>query len=524
MYVLRRVLFLSLCLTTSAAIAQPRRSAERQPAVFPPLTADELASRQAVIDSIPVDRSTKRPNIVLLFADDLGYADIGCFGSTAIPTPHIDELADNGMKFTNAYVTAGTCSPSRAGLLSGQYQQRFGFEFNTSSKAITERLGRGLDPKALMISDVLRHAGYRTGMVGKWHQGTRKQFHPSMRGFDEFYGFLSGAHGFIAKSKLTAAEVKAAKSGGDESPLLRGYDEEVEDEYLTDAFAREAEAFIGSQTSDKPFFLYVPFNAVHTPLQATQKYKDRFPNEKDLSRQLYYAMTSAMDDAVGRVVAAIESNGFGRNTLVVFFNDNGGPMYTGVQSNGPLRMGKLFLFEGGVRVPLIVKWPGVVKNGSVCDGATSALDLFPTFSRVAGATLPPTVPTDGVDLTDWLGGKRTDSPHESLFWRNGPNKAMRKGKWKLIEVPGHVWLFDLSTDIGERMNRATEYPEVVEELQDDFRQWEIHRPGTRMALKAQPAKIRNRRRNLRDQCLNVSRCFVPAMNVESPKKAKHHEA
>ena len=309
-------------------------------------------------------------------------------------------------------------------------------------------------------------------MVGKWHVGSRKQFHPANRGFDFFYGFLDGGHTYIQRGRLTKEESAIAGRGGSTTPMLRGFNEEVEEEYLTDAFAREAVAFINRQSAANPFFLYLPFNAVHTPLQATQKYKDRFSHVPDLKRRILYAMTSATDDAVGRVVQALEEKGFAEDTMVVFFNDNGGPLYTGVQSNAPLRMGKLFLFEGGIRVPLIVKWPGVVGGGSVCDGVVSALDMLPTFGDVVGATLPSSLRTDGVNLTPWLTGRRTDSPNEALFWRNGGNRAIRSGKWKMVEVPSHVWLFDLETDIGERKNMAKEQPDVVRELQRKYREWE----------------------------------------------------
>ncbi len=227
----------------------------------------------------------------------------------------------------------------------------------------------------------------------------------------------------------------------------------------------------------EPFFLYVPFNAVHTPIQATDKYLARFPDVKDLKRRTFYAMTSGMDDAVGRVLESLEENSLTDNTLVIFCDDNGGPTYTGVQSNGPLRFGKLFLFEGGVRVPLIMKWPGVIAENQENDAIVSTLDLFPTLSRIAGAELPESLALDGVDLTDLLRGEQAELNRGPLFWRNGSNKAQRMGKWKMIEVPDHVWLFDLETDIGEKTNLADQHPEVVRKMQQQFQSWEAELPN-----------------------------------------------
>jgi arylsulfatase A-like enzyme len=259
---------------------------------------------------------------VLILADDLGYADTSIYGSKSIPTPHIDALAQRGVRLTNAYVTAASCSPSRAGLMTGRYQQRFGFEFNTSGGAITHRLHRGLDPKAITLADVLQKAGYATGIFGKWHLGTRSQFRPQVRGFDEFYGFLAGAHSFFPAKGAEPIY----------STVMRGHQPLIEPEYLTDAIARETVKFIDAH-HDHPFFAYVPFNAVHTPIEATKKYQDRFADEPDVKRRDYYAMTSALDDAVGSIAATIDRHKLTNDTLVIFLNDNGGPIYTGVQSN-----------------------------------------------------------------------------------------------------------------------------------------------------------------------------------------------
>ncbi|HJN12297.1 MAG TPA: sulfatase-like hydrolase/transferase [Pirellulaceae bacterium] len=446
--------------------------------VFPADPEGEAAKRK-LLSTIPsVTSGDKRPpNIVLLFSDDLGYGDLSLHGSKKIPTPHIDALGKQGVRLSNAYVTAASCSPSRAGLMSGRYQQRFGFEFNTAGGAITHRLHRGLDPSVVTMADVLKQAGYVTGMFGKWHLGTQPQFHPQARGFDEFYGFLAGAHSFFPAK---ASQPFHSTIMRDKSPL-------IEPEYLTDAIARETVDFIGVN-QDKPFFAYVPFNAVHTPIEATKKYQDRFPDETDQTKRDYYAMTSALDDAVGSIVAAINKHGLSENTLVIFVNDNGGPIYTGVQSNGPLKLGKLFLFEGGIRVPMVIKLPGKFQPDTIYDQPTSTLDLFPTICAAAGIKVPSGINLDGVDLTPFVNGQSTGAPHETLFWSNGPNIAVRQGNWKLVKSYDNTWLFDLASDIGESKNLAEAKPETVEQLEQAYQEWR-----SQMSKPAWPSKPNRRK-------------------------------
>ena len=446
--------------------------------VFPARTEDEAAKRK-LLSTIPATNTSENrpPNIVLLFSDDLGYGDTSLYGSEKIPTPNIDALGKQGVRFSNAYVTAASCSPSRAGLMSGQYQQRFGFEFNTAGGAITNRLHRGLDPSVVTMADVLKQAGYVTGMFGKWHLGTQPQFHPQARGFDEFYGFLAGAHSFFPAKTPQPFHSTIMR---DTSPL-------IEPEYLTDAIARETVTFIDANHT-KPFFAYVPFNAVHTPIEATEKYQDRFPNESNQTKRDYYAMTSALDDAVGSIVAAIDKHGLTNNTLVIFVNDNGGPIYTGVQSNGPLKLGKLFLFEGGIRVPMIIKLPGTFEPNSVYDQPTSTLDLFPTICSTAGIKIPPKINLDGVDLTPFIKGKISELPHDTLFWSNGPNIAVRHGDWKLVKSYDNTWLFNLASDIGESNNIAKSKPEIVEQLETLYREWR-----SQMSEPAWPSKPNRRK-------------------------------
>jgi arylsulfatase A-like enzyme len=444
-----------------------------------PANPKAIAERRRLLEPIrKVTGADQRPpNIVLILADDLGYADTSIYGSKSIPTPHIDALARGGTRFTDAYVTAASCSPSRAGLMSGRYQQRFGFEFNTSGAAITHRLFRGLDPAVPTITDVLKKAGYVTGMFGKWHLGTQPHFHPQSRGFDEFYGFLGGAHSFFT--------AKAAEPI--HSTIMRGSEPLIEPEYLTDAIARETVKFIDTH-HDQPFFAYVPFNAVHTPIEATKKYQARFPDELDPTRRDYYAMTSALDDGVGAIVDAIRKHGLTDDTMVIFLNDNGGPIYTGVQSNGPLKLGKLFLFEGGVRVPMIVNWPGVVPANSVFQGTTSSLDVFPTACAAAGVDVPDGFELDGTNLISYLSGNTEGSPHELLYWSNGPNVAIRSGDWKLVKSHANAWLFDLSQDVGEKNNLAKSRPDIVEKLEQELGQWQ-----SQMAKPAWPSKPNRRK-------------------------------
>jgi arylsulfatase A-like enzyme len=420
------------------------------------------------------------PNVVLILADDLGYADLSIYGSKTIPTPHIDALATAGVRFTDAYVTAASCSPSRAGLMSGRYQQRFGFEFNTAGGAITYRESRGLDPAVVTLADVFRQAGYATGMFGKWHLGSREYFHPQQRGFDEFFGFLSGAHSFFPSDRKERFF----------STVMRGKTPLTEPAYLTDAFAREAVKFIDAH-KEKPFFAYVPFNAVHTPIEASKRYLNRFPNEANRRQRAYNAMTSALDDAVGSIVKTLKANGIDRNTLIIFLNDNGGPIYTRVQSNGRLRLGKLFLFEGGIRVPMIVSWPGVLEPGKVYCKPVCSLDVFPTACAAARIRLPKDLELDGVDLLPYLKGKNSAVPHDKLFWSNGPNKAVRIGKWKLIIAGSHKFFFNLDDDIGETNNLAKQEPEVVRGLVQALRHWH-----NQMTPPAWPSKPNRRKVNI----------------------------
>ena len=398
----------------------------------------------------------RRPNIILIVADDLGYADVGFQGCPDIPTPHLDALARGGVRFTSGYVSCPVCSPTRAGLMTGRYQQRFGHEFNPGPPPNPD--GVGLPLGETTLPDVLKAAGYATGMVGKWHLGTEPKFHPLARGFQEFYGFLGGAHPYT----------KLAPQGP--NPILRGTQPVAETEYLTDAFAREAVAFI-DRNRRGPFFLYLPFNAVHTPLDAVAKYLDRFPGIADARRRTYAAMLSAMDDAVGAVLAKVREAGLDHDTLVIFFSDNGGPPRANASRNDPLRGAKGQTYEGGIRVPFLMRWTGRLPEGKTFDHPVISLDVLPTAAAAAGAKAPAGL--DGVDLLPYLAGGKDGPPHETLFWRMGPErKAVRRGNLKYVRMDGKDQLYDLAADIAESKDLAEAQPDRLKALQDACARWE----------------------------------------------------
>ena len=399
--------------------------------------------------ALPLDKASRAANIVLLFADDLGYGDVG-FQGADIPTPAIDRLADESVRFAQGYVSAPVCSPSRAGLMTGRYQNRFGHETNPASVR-----DAGTPVSEITIAELLRKQGYRTALIGKWHLGVQERFHPMNQGFDEFFGFLHGAHPYFPDQARGQT-------------LLRGREPVVEREYLTDAFAREAVSFI-ERNQDQPFFLHLSFNAVHTPIQATEKYLERFPHLNGEART-YAAMISAMDDAVGLVLATIRKYRLDENTLVFFLNDNGGVLR--YASNAPLRGGKATYFEGGIRVPFLLRWTGRLKPDEY-HHPVIALDVLPTALAATGGKLPTDRPYDGVNLLPFLMGNNSGIPHETLFWRMRDMRAqvVRHGPWKYMNVRGQVRVFDIEADPSETEDVAASEPEIVNDLAARFAAW-----------------------------------------------------
>lgn len=405
-----------------------------------------------------VAADARKPNILIIVGDDMGYADIGVHGCKEIPTPHIDSLAKNGIRCTSGYVTGPYCSPTRAGLMTGRYQQRFGHEFNPGPSPAEQF---GLPLTEVTLADKLKAGGYATGMVGKWHLGNQPKHNPVNRGFEEFYGFLGGGHQYFPP-------LPGGK--GANNAILRGLERVEEKEYLTDAFAREAVAYIDKHQKE-PFFLYLTFNAVHTPMQAAEKYLARFPDVKDERRRTYCGMMSAMDDAIGSVLKKLDDSRLTENTLIMFISDNGGPPVN-ASSNGPLHGFKAQTWEGGVRVPFLVQWKGKLPAGKIYDQPVIQLDLHPTALAAAGVQTDAKL--DGVNLLPHLMGEETAAPHDALYWRFGEQTAIRSGQHKLVKARGGSgdWeLYDLAADIGETKNLASEKPEVAKELQAKWDSW-----------------------------------------------------
>lgn len=433
-----------------------------------------------------------RPNIILFIADDLGYGELGSQGNPQIPTPFIDAISHKGVRFTSGYVSAPNCSPSRAGMLTGRVQTRFGYE-NNPIGAKNELPGHGLPSGEKTIARALHDVGYATALIGKWHLGGSAEYHPQRRGYDEFFGFLHEGHYYAqpwwegVTSMLRRSVLPDGSKGrwyGDgvvlytalgydeppydaNNPILRGGQAVEVDEYLTDAFTREAVSFI-ERHQDRPFFLQLAYNAVHSPMQGADAWMEKFKDIEDIQRRIFAAMLANMDSSVGEVMQKLRTCGLEENTLVIFLSDNGGPTLELTSSNLPLRGGKGSMYEGGLRIPFMMQWINRIPAGSTYDQAISSLDLFPTFASVAGAELPDHL--DGVDLMPYVTGGNSEAPHASFFWRQRERAALRKGDWKIVFNPQEEeWeLYNLADDIGETENLAQRNVEKAKELMEEF--------------------------------------------------------
>ena len=416
-----------------------------------------------------------RPNIVFILADDLGYEDIACYGSTVNQTPHLDRLATGGMRFTDFHSNGPMCSPTRAAFLTGLYQSRFGRRFEAALSGM--RRDSGLPLSAVTIAEVLKQAGYATGMFGKWHLGYQAPYLPTNQGFDEFRGLVSGDGDH---------HTQIDRSGNED--WWKGNVVVMEKGYTADLITRHSVDFI-DRHQDKPFFLYVPHLAIHFPWQGPNDPPHRkagvgYHNDKwgvipDRSNVQPHvtAMIERLDRSVGEIVAALERHDLTEKTFVVFTSDNGGYLeYRGgfkkISNMGPLRGEKCTIYEGGHRVPAIFSWAGRIAP-SVSHETVMTFDLFPTFAALAGAQTDAVKALDGVNLGALLfdGGKL---PERTLFWRMGSSKAVRKGAWKLcLQREGTPELYNLSADLGEQKNLATARPAILSDLQKALSDWEL---------------------------------------------------
>lgn len=432
-----------------------------------------------------VAQAETRPNVVIIMADDLGWADVGVQNEEAtkdVTTPNIDKLFRSGLRFTNGYVANATCGPSRASLMTGRTSSRFGFEDNVDS---------AVPPSEIMIPQIIRSAGYRSGVIGKWHLGHLPGQLPLEKGFDEFYGFLGGNHHYFSNAK----------------PILSGTEEATFKGYLTDVLANKAVEFI-ERSSKEPFFLYAAFNAPHSPMMAPQRYIERVVRHQprfepvydrikqikgrnalphfsmsdfrspdadpEVMRLVYCAMVAGLDNGVGKIMAAIDKTGVRENTLVVFLSDNGAALARPTDFGGvnlPLRSGKGTIFDGGVRVVFGASWPGVIPAGEDYDGIVNSTDLFTTTVELAGAKVPQDRTIDGVNLMPYLTGRKKGNPHDAFFFRrkDRDSLSLRSGDFKWVKDRKSLMtaageLYKVSDDVSESQDVSSEYPEKKAEL------------------------------------------------------------
>lgn len=444
----------------------------------------------------------RAPNIIVILVDDLGFNDLsfrgGGIAGGAVPTPNIDAIGRQGVLFEQAYTGHGTCAPSRAALLTGRYPTRYGFEFTPTplrfarqvrahhygirnpvyfadrEKDVIPAADMGVPTDQVMLGELLQKAGYHTLQLGKWHLGESPKFQPQNRGFSETLGFTSGASLFLPKEDprvvnaiqgfdpidmqlWSSLQFFVRKDGGEAFQPKR---------HMTDYLTDEAIAAVEAN-KNRPFFMYLAYNAPHTPLQATREDYQALSHIKDHTQRVYAAMILQLDRNVGRLTQALQERGLEDDTLVVFTSDNGGAYYVGIEDlNRPFRGWKQTFFEGGIRAPMMMKWPAAIRPGSVYHAPVSHFDIFATTAAAAKAAMPKDRPMDGVDLLPYVTGKTLGRPHDVLFWRTGPYRVVRAGDWKLqvTERPRKDWLYDLSADPTERVNLAQAMPEKVAEL------------------------------------------------------------
>jgi arylsulfatase A-like enzyme len=498
-------------------------TAYSQKKTYPPVPVDaelEKGKEQFMQDAPATrnGRAPKRPNVILIVADDLGRYDVSVYGNTLIETPNIDRLAREGALFTDGYATAAICSPSRAGLLTGRYQQRFGYHLqphqryphnkaewwffkhlvNTgylepadfgpfpSKKGV---LDAGLPQSEIALSELMKKQGYATAWIGKWHLGYSEPMLPKNFGFDYRYGCLEAYTLFadvkdpdVVNARINEFTDKVIWKGGRKGYCaIRENEKEIDEkEYLTYAFARRAKKFI-SEHKDEPFFIYLPFTAPHTPYQAPKDIYDKLGHIEGHNKRVYYAMVIALDLAVGDIMNHLKKEGLDDNTMVIFTSDNGAALYSETVTNKPLAGGKMTFFEGGINVPLIIYYKGIIKPGTVLNTQVNLCDVFATVAAVSNASLPEDRIYDGVSLLPWLTGARNDAPHEALYWMADYNLAIRMGSLKLMinTLDRTVDLYNLSTDRGETTDLSKADSQTVNLLETKLKTWAAQMPPMR---------------------------------------------
>lgn len=479
--------------------------------------AEAVKEKEAILQSLQTESNKKKPNIILIMADDLGKYEVSGYGATHIQTPNIDAIGENGIRFKDAYVTAPICAPSRAGILTGKYQQRYGFEtqpmeFYPTNKLEyaagknAKRLGdwkvstppsyprpeelehQGIPESEINLAEVLKSSGYSTGIIGKWHLGHGNEHLPNNRGFDYQYGFY-GAFSLYTPEQKTPGyvnhvqdDLSAKHQWGmkrNDNAAIRENNEVVqEDDYLTFAIRDRAKSYLSSH-KDSNFFLYLSFNAPHVPFQAPQNYYDQFSHIKDKNKRVYLAMIKALDDSIGEVMDELRKQGLEENTIVYFISDNGGATYTGATDNGPLKGGKITHFEGGVNVPFMMQWKGHLPENEVYNYPVSALDIFATTIAACEVDLPSTRKWDGVNLLPFITGGNPTEPHEKIYWRTDHIHAIRYKKWKLIMSTRDDWLhlYNLENDLSEEIDLSDLNTDEKSRLLRFFDEWNEELPS-----------------------------------------------
>ncbi|MGC6430020.1 MAG: sulfatase-like hydrolase/transferase [Jejuia sp.] len=417
------------------------------------LSADNSATKE---------RPTSKPNIILVLTDDQGWADVGFNGCTDIPTPNLDRMANEGVVFSNGYVTHPYCSPSRAGIMTGRYQARFGHDCNMPYKEDNDdTVGTPLSEK--MISEALKEQGYRTSAIGKWHLGDHPNLYPTEQGFDHWFGFPGGGMNYWGIPKDPSHMVYRNGTPVPEEELT----------YLTNDFTQEAINFI-TKKDEKPFFMYLAYNAPHAPDHATKQYLESTKHIEYAGRSVYGALVNGVDHCMGKIDSTLVANNIKDNTIIVYLSDNGGRAT--YADNRPYRGHKGQIFEGGIKVPFFMRWPEAIKAEQIYDNPIIALDLFPTFLAAAGGDITNEPQLEGKNLLPYIKNELDEAPHDMLFWRSvgGFEYGVRKGKYKLYKsaYKDKLLLFDLEADSYERNDIAENYPEIVAELNGAYKVWD----------------------------------------------------